>query len=259
VWDNGYPSGGNYWDDYNGTDQFSGPDQNIPGPDGIGDYPYDIPDSITHDYYPYMSQDGWLNHPPNKPTITGPTRGDVGNEYEFTVSATDPDGDPLAFFISWGDGTDTGWISHDPPSQQLIVSHEWNKRGTYEMKAKVKDTHELEGSWSDSFAISIVGPMLNITMKGGIGLTLFITNEGDADATNVNWNVTFTGGIMVRPKGGQSEGTINTISPGDQAETNIFVFGIGRTEIAIEIEAENVPPVQTIVDAFILGPFVVIR
>jgi len=39
-WDNGYPSGGNYWSDYNGTDSKSGPYQNLTGSDGIGDTPY---------------------------------------------------------------------------------------------------------------------------------------------------------------------------------------------------------------------------
>jgi hypothetical protein len=41
-WDNGYPSGGNYWSDYTGTDNYSGPSQNIPGSDGIGDVNYTI-------------------------------------------------------------------------------------------------------------------------------------------------------------------------------------------------------------------------
>jgi len=38
-WDDGYPSGGNYWSDYTGPDKFSGPDQTEPGNDGIGDEP----------------------------------------------------------------------------------------------------------------------------------------------------------------------------------------------------------------------------
>ena len=48
-WDDGYPSGGNYWDDYIGTDSQSGPGQNEPGSDGIGDTPYWL------DEYPLMS------------------------------------------------------------------------------------------------------------------------------------------------------------------------------------------------------------
>jgi parallel beta-helix repeat protein len=53
VWDDGYPSGGNYWSDYNGTDLFSGPYQNETGSDGIGDTPYVI-DSNNTDHYPLM-------------------------------------------------------------------------------------------------------------------------------------------------------------------------------------------------------------
>lgn len=50
VWDNGYPSGGNYWDKYNGTDFYSGPYQNETGSDGIGDTPYVIDENNIDDY-----------------------------------------------------------------------------------------------------------------------------------------------------------------------------------------------------------------
>ena len=53
-WDSGYPSGGNYWSDYNGTDLKSGLNQDQPGSDGIGDMPYQIPGSSSVDRYPLM-------------------------------------------------------------------------------------------------------------------------------------------------------------------------------------------------------------
>lgn len=39
MWDDSYPSGGNYWSDYTGNDLYSGPNQDEPGSDGIGDTP----------------------------------------------------------------------------------------------------------------------------------------------------------------------------------------------------------------------------
>ena len=52
IWDNGYPSGGNYWSDYAGVDDYSGPGQNLPGSDGIGDTPYAF--TGNQDNYPLM-------------------------------------------------------------------------------------------------------------------------------------------------------------------------------------------------------------
>jgi parallel beta-helix repeat protein len=51
--DNGYPSGGNYWSNYNGTDLYNGPYQNETGSDGIGDTAFSI-DANNTDSYPLM-------------------------------------------------------------------------------------------------------------------------------------------------------------------------------------------------------------
>jgi parallel beta-helix repeat protein len=53
VWDDGYPSGGNYWSDYTGVDLFSGPYQSISGSDGVGDTP-NVIDADNQDRYPLM-------------------------------------------------------------------------------------------------------------------------------------------------------------------------------------------------------------
>jgi parallel beta-helix repeat protein len=54
TWDNGYPYGGNYWGDYNGSDFFNGPFQNETGSDEIGDSQYVI-DADNQDRYPLMN------------------------------------------------------------------------------------------------------------------------------------------------------------------------------------------------------------
>ncbi|MGD0496605.1 MAG: NosD domain-containing protein [Candidatus Bathyarchaeia archaeon] len=53
LWFMGYPQGGNYWSDYNGTDVYSGPYQNETGSDGLGDSWYVI-DTLNFDPYPLM-------------------------------------------------------------------------------------------------------------------------------------------------------------------------------------------------------------
>ena len=57
-WDDGYPSGGNYWDDYSGIDIYNGPSQVIPGSDGIGDTPYSVSGGSNVDRYPFMNPVG---------------------------------------------------------------------------------------------------------------------------------------------------------------------------------------------------------
>ncbi|RLI43059.1 hypothetical protein DRO69_09705 [Candidatus Bathyarchaeota archaeon] len=59
TWDDGYPSGGNYWSDYNGTDFYNGEYQNGTGSDGIGDAPYII-DINNTDRYPLIGLFGGL-------------------------------------------------------------------------------------------------------------------------------------------------------------------------------------------------------
>jgi len=46
IWDDGYPSGGNYWDDYTGVDENA---------DGIGDTAYPVYPGINEDRYPLMT------------------------------------------------------------------------------------------------------------------------------------------------------------------------------------------------------------
>ncbi len=54
VWDNGYPSGGNFWSSYNGIDVYGGIYQNELGSDGLGDQPYYVNSNNT-DLYPLMN------------------------------------------------------------------------------------------------------------------------------------------------------------------------------------------------------------
>ena len=62
TFNSSYPVGGNYWSNYTGSDKYSGPGQNIPGSDGIGDTPYSIGYGLM-DKYPLMKP--WI-----RPAVT---------------------------------------------------------------------------------------------------------------------------------------------------------------------------------------------
>jgi len=53
IWDDDYPSGGNYWSNYADVDLYSGLNQDIVGSDGIWDHVYTI-DSNNRDRYPLI-------------------------------------------------------------------------------------------------------------------------------------------------------------------------------------------------------------
>lgn len=63
-WDDGYPSGGNYWSWYDGQDVCRGPKQDVcSGPDGIGDTPVVV--EFSRDRYPLIKP--FVPSPPESP------------------------------------------------------------------------------------------------------------------------------------------------------------------------------------------------
>jgi parallel beta-helix repeat protein len=84
IWDNGYPSGGNYWSDYTGVDVKKGPNQDQSGSDGIGDTPYTI-DANNTDRYPLMNIRGTHDMAVTKVVIS---KAVIGQGYPATINVT---------------------------------------------------------------------------------------------------------------------------------------------------------------------------
>ena len=95
------------------------------------------------------------NEPPNKPNKpSGPISGKAGEEYIYTSSTTDPDGDQVYYKWDWGDET-SDWIGPYNSGETADTSHIWNEKGDYNIKVKAKDVHGEESPWSDPLAISM--------------------------------------------------------------------------------------------------------
>jgi len=118
IWDNGYPSGGNYWSDYTDVDLFSGPNQDNPGSDGIGDTSYTI-DAENQDNYPLIGP--WGAHVIIDQAFVSDTRVDVGSQQTVAFHAKWSIGgfNVRSGIIYVNNGTGypldaSGWISFNP-------------------------------------------------------------------------------------------------------------------------------------------------
>lgn len=104
-WDKGYPTGGNYWDDYTGEDTYNGPYQNLSGSDGIGDTPYQISNSSGEVYDDYPLMNPCEQNPPIFGTPT-PTNGSINKPLSLTwsISINDPEGNRFSWTIQCSNG-----------------------------------------------------------------------------------------------------------------------------------------------------------
>ncbi|MBN1861536.1 MAG: Zn-dependent exopeptidase M28 [Candidatus Thermoplasmatota archaeon] len=108
--------------------------------------------------------------PPNTPSITGKTRGAVGTPYTYTFRSTDPNADDVYYYIEWGDGNTTEWAGPYESGEDAEISHQWDTKGTYLIKAKAKDIYGIESNWG---TLSVVMPKDTSYVLTGVLQRLF--------------------------------------------------------------------------------------
>ncbi len=78
------------------------------------------------------------------PSIDGPTTGEVGLEYDFTVGGESSAGHDLEYLVNWADGSDTGWIAFDEGETTAVASHAWGNAETFAIEVCVRCAHHSE-------------------------------------------------------------------------------------------------------------------
>jgi parallel beta-helix repeat protein len=133
IWDDGYPSGGNYWCDYDGEDGDG---------DGVGESPYNITnyeEEVTgQDSYPLMDAVFIENIPPILINFSGPSYGMPLVEYSYTIEVADAEGDDIFCKLDWGDGTYDDWSGPYCSWDKICSSHIWEEEGSYEISISLK-------------------------------------------------------------------------------------------------------------------------
>jgi parallel beta-helix repeat protein len=150
TWDDGYPSGGNYWSDSTGIDLYSSPYQNVTGGDGIGDTPYII-DENNRDRYPLMHP--WGAGIPIAGFTWTPLIPTVGEPVTFNASASMPIGGEIVNY-EWNFGGGNY-------ASGMIVTYRYSSAGTFTVTLKVSDS---EGLWDiEQKRIEVKAPRVTIS------------------------------------------------------------------------------------------------
>jgi parallel beta-helix repeat protein len=156
-WDNGYPSGGNFWgNDYNGTDWNKGSFQNVSGRDGIGDFAYII-DQDNQDNYPLMNpwhEPPWnpyasFNYSDTQPHINETVTFDAWGSYDF-------DGQILNYLWDFDDGT----AMNETVS---LTNHTFTFPRVYNVTLTVVDNDGVNGTAEKSISLIKIDSNLSIS------------------------------------------------------------------------------------------------
>ena len=126
--------------------------------------------------YPFDKYYDPSNNEPDIPEKPGGEKnGKTGDEYEYSTSTTDPEGDQIYYLFNWNDETDSGWLGPYNSGETCYASHSWSHDGTYIVRAKAKDEHGAETGWSEPlnvvmpkayFRLNILRIMLSILRNG---------------------------------------------------------------------------------------------
>ncbi len=177
YWDDGYPSGGNYWSDYSGSDNKIGPDQDSNGSDGIGDTPYEI-DADSIDRYPLI--DPYFDPPAPLIKLLSPEDNSVISPVTtLNFWVYDDNLDYVRYTIDGG-----SWFDFLQPYN--ISTSGWAD-GTHTVGIQAYDTIGSSSYSSFDFTIDTTPPQCSITLptSGGI-VSGQVTVTGDAsDLTSV--------------------------------------------------------------------------
>jgi rhodanese-related sulfurtransferase len=122
--------------------------------------------------------DGWTlagyptkaNSYPSIPEISGENNGKVGQEYQYTFSATDVDQDDVYYYVNWSDNTTNQLIGPYHSGEEATINHAWSEKGTYTVKVKARDRY---GAESDYATLEIKMPKTSTTIFHPLLLKIF--------------------------------------------------------------------------------------
>lgn len=113
------------------------------------------------------------NQPPTKPTISGPIYGIKNTICAYSVTSYDADGDPICYFINWGDeNSDENKSIFLSSGTQFTFYHQWNTAGIYILTVVVSDNQSV----SQPTTLTI---LIDVKYVGDLGYLINQDDDGE--------------------------------------------------------------------------------
>jgi len=116
---------------------------------------------------------------PLKPdTPSGETNGQIGQSYDYTTKAIDPNGDQIKYGWDWdGDLIPDEWTGWYDSDVTITTSHTWTQQGNYDIRVKARDTSGLESEWSDPLPVSMPVNQNNVASQHSLIVNSMQNNQ----------------------------------------------------------------------------------
>jgi hypothetical protein len=105
---------------------------------------------------------------PTTPILTGPSKGRIGESYQYSLKSYDADGDDIYYRVDWGEELNTYIFGPFPSGELVIINHSWSKTGSFAIYASAIDTNGAESGYGKLMVnmqknniFQINGPIIN--------------------------------------------------------------------------------------------------
>jgi YVTN family beta-propeller protein len=136
------------------------------------------------------------NESPGMTSIpAGPDSGYAYVSYNFAVSASDPEGENIAYQFYWDDGDTSNWSDFVPSESVMTIAKVWSSTGNYLIRARAKDDKGAISFWSHAHLISISPnkpPAIPLAINGPSSgyegrVYKFSTSTNDMDGDSISY------------------------------------------------------------------------
>ena len=190
----------------------------------------------------YDQQTFYWNRPPEQPSKpSGPSEGDIGVEYQFSSTTTDPESEQIYYWFDWGDGTNSDWIGPHTSGETGTASHIWNERGGFDVKVKAKDINDGESEWSEEVKIWIANkPPDKPKIKGPIIIEPGVPQEFTFSAKEPDGDQVYILVMWGDSGSGNWEGPLNSGDPlklshtWDEPQTKYVIHAKAKDNLGYE-------------------------